>query len=393
MPASGCVLRREGARGVSWSVKYHDATGRQVKTVLGREPLWNRQKAERELGKRLDAVEKGYRQVQRVTFEAFAERWLTDYLPGKGRRKGTVVDYTSTIRNHFSPTFGHLPLEQLAASPESFDRYITTKLGTGLSAKTVRNHVVLLGLMFKTARRWGLVTRNPIEDVEPPSVPNPETEILDDSEIAALLAELGRREANPPEDTEREWWAITRRMVVVALGTGLRRGELLGLRWQDVELGERRVRVRQQFTRGEIAEPKSRASRRTVELGPLTAQALEEQFKASLYRADECLVFGHPALGTPLDPSKLTRTYLTAALKAAGVHREGLQPWHGLRHSALTATALSGAPNAYVQSRAGHAQFAVTERYVHAAKHSMPEAADAAEAFVFTGSGTKSGTT
>ena len=82
----------------------------------------------------------------------------------------------------------------------------------------------------------------------------------------------------------------------------------------DVELGAHRVRVRQQFTRGEIAEPKSRASRRsTVELGPLTARALEEQFRASLYRANECLVFGHPALGTPLDPSKLTRTYLTAA--------------------------------------------------------------------------------
>ena len=54
-----------------------------------------------------------------------------------------------------------------------------------------------------------------------------------------------------------------------------------------------------------------------------------------------------------------------------------------VRHSALTATALSGAPNAYVQSRAGHSAFTVTERYVHAAKHSMPEVADAAEAFVF----------
>jgi len=179
-------------------------------------------------------------------------------------------------------------------------------------------------------------------------------------------------------------------MVVVALGTGLRRGELLGLRWEDVELGERRVRVRQQYARGEITTPKSRASRRTVEFGPVTAAALEEQYRASLYRADECLVFGHPALGTPLDPSKLTRIYLTAALKAAGCHREGLQPWHGLRHSALTATALSGAPNAYVQSRAGHSTFTITERYVHAAKHSMPEMAKAAEAMLLS---TKSGTT
>jgi len=361
-------------------VKYADATGTQVKQVLGREPAWNRQRAERELGKRLDAVEKGYRKVARTTFDQFAERWLTDYLPGKRRKKGTVVDYTGTINNHLSPAFGTEPLERLASSPETFDRYITGKLKEGLSAKTVRNHVMLLGLMFRTARRWGLVQRNPIDDVEPPSVPTPETETLDDSEIAALLAVLGRNEADPPEDTEAEWWAITRRMVVVALGTGLRRGELLGLRWEDVELGERRVRVRQQYARGEITTPKSRASRRTVEFGPVTAAALEEQYRASLYRADNCLVFAHPALGTPLDPSKLTRIYLTAALKAAGCHREGLQPWHGLRHSALTATALSGAPNAYVQARAGHSTFTITERYVHAAKHSLPHVAEAAEA-------------
>jgi len=56
---NGCVLSRSGPRGVSWYVKYEDANGKQVKQVLGREPHWNRQRAERELGKRLDAVEKG----------------------------------------------------------------------------------------------------------------------------------------------------------------------------------------------------------------------------------------------------------------------------------------------------------------------------------------------
>jgi integrase len=376
-------MRYDGKRGVTWSVKYRDAAGRQVRERLGRgADGWNRQRAERELGKRLDAVEKGYRKGRKTTFREFSERWLTDYLPGKRRRKGTVVDYTGSIHNHFLDAFGDETLERLASSPEMFDRYITRKLKEGLSPKTVRNQVALLGLMFKTARRWGLVTRNPIDDVEPPSVRTPDTPTLDDGEIAALLAELGRREADPPDDTEAEWWAIVRRMVVVALGTGLRRGELLGLRWEDVEFGERRVRVRQQFTRGEMAEPKSKASRRTVEFGPVTAAALEDQYRASFYRTDDCLVFGHPALGTPLDPSKLTRVYLAAGLKAAGCQRDGLQPWHGLRHSALTATALSGAPNAYVQARAGHSTFTITERYVHAAKHSMPGAAEAAEAML-----------
>lgn len=170
-------------------------------------------------------------------------------------------------------------------------------------------------------------------------------------------------------------------MTVVALSTGLRRGELLGLRWPDVELLDGRLYVRQAFVRGEMSTPKSRAGRRVVDLGPHALSALEEQFKASRYQAPESIVFCHPALGTPLDASKLTG-YARRAFVKAGIAK-AFRPWHGLRHTALTETAAAGVPGMFVQAKAGHAQGSTTEWYLHATKTAYPDAAELAEARLF----------
>jgi integrase len=109
---------------------------------------------------------------------------------------------------------------------------------------------------------------------------------------------------------------------------------------------------------------------------------LEEQLSSSRYRAPECIVFCHPDLGTPLDPSKLS-TYVGKAIKAAGITKP-FRPFHGLRHTALTETAAAGVPAMFVQAKAGHAQGSMTERYLHAAKTSYPDIAELAEARLFT---------
>jgi integrase len=118
-----------------------------------------------------------------------------------------------------------------------------------------------------------------------------------------------------------------------------------------------------------------------VTYGPKTAAALEEQWKATLRRRDEDLVFGHSRLGTPLDPSKLGG-YARKALKRAKIDKK-VQPWHALRHTALTFDSAVGLPNAYVQARAGHSQYSITERYVHAAQVAFPGAVDRSEERLF----------
>ena len=100
-------------------------------------------------------------------------------------------------------------------------------------------------------------------------------------------------------------------------------------------------------------------------------------------------MFCHPALGTPLDPSKLTG-YSRKAIKQAGVTKP-FRPWHGLRHTALTETAAAGVPAMFVQAKAGHAQGSTTERYLHAAKTSYPDMAELAEARMFPSGSWKEG--
>jgi integrase len=213
--------------------------------------------------------------------------------------------------------------------------------------------------------------------------------VLTEPEIARLLTAYRELEGEAGEPEAGEWWRLTRRLVEVALATALRRGELLALRWGDLELLDGRLTVRQAYVRGRFQAPKSRASRRTLELGPRAVAVLSEAYEESRYRADECLVFCHPALGTPLDPSKLAREYMRPALARAKITKP-FRPWHDLRHTSLTHEAAAGNPQAYVQLKAGHSQGSITERYIHAAQVLFPGAAERGEERMF-GAGTKSG--
>jgi integrase len=241
----------------------------------------------------------------------------------------------------------------------------------------------VLNLVFQTARRWKRIPENPLDHVDRPKQLDPETTILGEDEVSALLAAYTELGHHAETLDEAMLWEQARRMTIVVLGTALRRGELLALRWSDVDLLDQRLRVRQSWVRHEMTTPKSRSSRRTVGFGLKTKDALEEQFRASRYHGDEDLVFCHPELGTPLDPSELTRSYVKPALRKAGVVTKKVQPWHGLRHTALTMDAAVGNPNAYVQAKAGHSSFSITERYIHAAQTAFPGAVERSEKRLF----------
>jgi integrase len=378
----GKVWRYEGKRGVVWRIRYTDAAGKRVLETLGREPGWNRKRAEAELRARLVDVErKGYRRPEKLTFADFSERWLTDYLPGRGLKLTTDDGYRQTLRKHLLPYFGRYELRQLEQQPELVDRYVTLKMREGYAPKTVVNQLLCLQVMLKRAVRWRLIARNPVTDCERPRVEQAELNVLSEIEIAKLWSAYGGQEAkaNP---AERAWWRLARTLTFVALGTAMRRGELLALRWRDVELLEGRLTVREALVKGRFTTPKSRASRRLLELGPRTRELLAEHWRQTAFQDDDELVFCHPRKGTPLDPSKLARCYLRPALKRAGIEKP-FRPFHDLRHTALTHEAAAGNPMAYVQLKAGHSQSAITERYIHAAQVLFPGAAANAERRMF----------
>jgi len=382
-PKWGRVWRYEGPRGVRWRIRYRDASGRRVLETLGKEPLWNRKRAEAELRRRLVDVERaGYRKPERLLFADFAERWLGDYLPGRGLKLTTLDGYRQTLKRHLLPHFGRIPLHQLEQQPELIDRFVTAKMQDGLAAKTVHNQLLVLQVMLKAAIRWRLIQRNPVSDAERPRLHQREMNVLTEVEIARLWEAYEELE-HEAGASERGWWRLARTLTFVALGTALRRGELLALRWRDVQLLEGRLQVREALVKGRFTTPKSHTSRRLIELGPQTHQLLAEHWQRSAFQGDDELVFGHPQKGTPLDPARLAREHLKPALTRAAITKP-FRPFHDLRHTALTHEAAAGNPMAYLQQKAGHSQSAVTERYIHAAQILFPGAAARGEARLFS---------
>jgi integrase len=381
MPRGSATVRYEGKRGAVWRIKYRDAAGKQVQETLGPEPPWTERKAQRELGSRLAAVEEGFRKPKRVTFSDFADRFVREYLPGRNLKQATIEDYGYILRGHLLPFFGDYPLGELEARPELIDAYIASTAASGLSPKTIQNHLLLLNVMLRRAVVWRLIRTNPVASVDRPSAAQPEMSVLTEAEIARLTTAYDELES-ASSDADRPWWALAKAIVLTALGTGMRRGELIGLRWRSVNLLEAKIEVREAYVRGRFTTPKSKASRRVVELGPRTLAVLEEQWQRTAYRADDDLVFGHPTKGTPVDTSKLAKRYLKPALARAGIEKP-FRPFHDLRHTSLTHAAAAGNPQIYVQARAGHSQGSITERYMHAAQVLFPGAAERSEARMF----------
>lgn len=174
----------------------------------------------------------------------------------RGRRRTTLEAYESYIRAHLSPFFGKQRLDRIGRPEiETFIRYMG---GSGRSTKTALNATGVLHSIFELARRVGWVIANPCSLVDKPQVPPTDADIrfLEPEEIDPLLRSV------PDDDRGR----VERPMYLAAAMTGMRQGELLALRWRDVDWAARRVRVRRSYVRGEFGPPKSKRSSRSVPL-------------------------------------------------------------------------------------------------------------------------------
>ena len=137
---------------------------------------------------------------------------------------------------------------------------------------------------------------------------------------------------------ESKWAVVDRPLYLVAAMTGLRQGELLALRWIDLDLQAFKVRVRQAYVRGEFKAPKSRRGFRGVPLADRLIVELERLASSSAFTDDEDLVFGHPVTNDPLDRSKVLKRF-QASCRRAGVR---VVRFHDLRHTFGTRVAASG---------------------------------------------------
>jgi integrase len=235
--------------------------------------------------------------------------------------------------------------------PAEVEAFIAAKMREGKATKSILNYLGLLHSIFAYGERRGLVRRNPVKLVDKPEVggTDPDVRFLDESELEALIAAV-------PDDAR----GGTERVVyVTAAMTGLRQGELLGLRWRDIDWAAGRIRVRQNYVRGEFGTPKSRRSSRSVPLADRVAGELDRHFQRSAYQQDDDLVFCHPQSGEPLDRSRLLKRFKAAA-KRAGVREVR---FHDLRHTFGTRMAGAGVALRTLQEWMGHRDFKTTLIY------------------------------
>ena len=185
---------------------------------------------------------------------------------------------------------------------------MAAKRREGKAPKSILNYVGTLHSILAFGQDHGWCRSNPAKLAEKPKPPEAaEIRFLDEPELEALLRAV-------PDDV---LGAVERPLYLAAAMTGARQGELLGLRWGDVDWTASKVRIRRAWVRGEMGTPKSRRGSRAVPLAQRLAVELERHYQASRYQSDSDLVFGHPMLGVPLDRSKVLKRFKATLQRAA----------------------------------------------------------------------------
>jgi integrase len=327
--------------------------GRQVKRKIGpirtpgsRDGLTKSQ-AEAELRRLMEQIRRASPR-ERVTVEQAGDAYLAYVRDFLERKPSTVQDY-GIILGQLARFFGPKALNRIDS--DDVTAYAAAKARDGLAAKTVTNHLNFLhGLLgFAVKRGWATANAVAATDRRRYSGPDPDIRYLDRGEVEALLAEV-------PDD---RLGATDRALYMVAAMCGLRQGELIALRWRDVDFGARVIRVRRSFTRGKFGTPKSRRSSRAVPMPERVAAELARHLERSAYTTDSDLVLCHPDTGNPYDASKLRKRF-KAAVTAAEIRPIR---FHDLRHTFGTRMAAAGAPLRHIQEWMGHRDYKTTLIY------------------------------
>ncbi len=304
----------------------------------------------------------------RLTAGGYLERWIEDTARPRIRRS-TYYHYQRLLR-HTLPRLGGVPLRTL--SPLHVQALQRSLEAAGASARLRQMIHGLLHVAFKDGVRMGLIARNPVDAVDRPRAPRREVRALDPAEVRKLL---DAARGDPLEA-----------LYVLAVASGLRLGELLGLRWGDLDLDAGAVQVRRTLIEDThnaaltLEEPKTARSRRRVDLPAFAVAALRAH-------RDRLGAVPHPQLlmftdtkGGPLRRSNLHRRSYKPLLRRAKLPD---LPFHSLRHSAASLMLAAGVNPKVVQERLGHATITLTlDTYSHVIPSLGREAADRLDALL-----------
>jgi integrase len=347
----GSIRRR--ATG-NWEGRYTGSDGRRHSLYAH-----TRREAQERLRSALNAADHGIRPIGRqLTVAAYLDDWLATSVRQRCRPR-TADSYAETVRRYIAPAIGGIPLAKL--EPEHVGRMLAALAARGtLSASTQRYAYTVLRIALGRALKQGKVLRNVATLIDPPAKVRREQQPLTREQLAAFLAGIrgDRLEA----------------LYVTALGTGLRQGELLALRWQDLDLERRELVVRHTLQRGTrtLAEPKTERARRTLRLPRQVVDALIAHRSRQTLVPLAGFVFTSRR-GTPLHGNNVTG-YVRRHLERLGLPR---QRFHDLRHAFATLMIEHGEDLGTVSRILGHTDFSTTSNvYAHLTPTMLERAAE-----------------
>jgi len=364
--ARGSIRERETKNETVYDViiSYKDASGK-------RKQIWktapSKHKAEILRTEFLSQIDNGVLAQPKGTLGEYLSRWLSEYV-NPNLSPNTIKGYNLIVKTHLMPTLGKISLKNI--KPEHLQKYYANKLDAGLCSTTVRHHHTLLHRALKQAVQWGVLSRNPADAVTPPRNHESEMRILNESQVDIVL-----NNAN----TERY------PLYYLALFTGLRAGELLALRWSDVDLLLAEISVSRSLVplpggKWVFKGTKTVKSRRTVALSPSTCQVLRQHLdrqmeirsRLCIPFKDDILVFCHTN-GDPLNENAVSMAW-RSLMKRLGL--KGVR-FHDCRHTMATTMLRAGVHPKIVQERLGHSSIAITlDRYSHVVPGLQHAAAD-----------------
>jgi integrase len=349
----GTISRRKDGR---WEGRYYVPTedGPKRKVIYGKTRAEVSEKLTKALSDRANGI---VYDNENITIGEYLDVWLKGSVYGSVRQSTYDRD-TNLVNNHIKPVLGSLKLKKLnSAHVQNFYR---NRLDTGLSASTVRKIHDILRRGLAQAVDWHLTQRNVADVVKPPR-PVPK-------EIVALSTDETRRLLDAAAEDRLE------ALYVLAVHTGMRQGEMLALRWQDVDIENAVLSVRRTLTRrgGKVAfgEPKTKKSRRSIRLTLQAVDALRAHLERQLrdmeilgdHYQDQGLIFTTDT-GAPINPSNLRQRSFTPLLKRAGLPH---MRFHDLRHTCATLLLSRGVHPKFAQELLGHATIAITlDTYSH----------------------------
>jgi integrase len=323
-------------------IQYTDETGRcRWQTVAGDLTRARIERAEAQLGD----GRRGHGAGPRRSFRDVGEEWFRAQTHLRPR---TALHYATALDRHLYPRIGDRRIGSI--DEDAIAKVISELHAEGLAGWTVRGILVPFGRVLGYAARRKLIPSNPmrrLERNERPRVTRREMRILTSCEIHALL-----QAAKPAYQP----------ILATAIFTGLRQGELLGLRWTDIDFENDVAHVRHQLDRfGHYVEPKTPRAIRTVMLMPSLAKLLDHHRQASAYTAPTDPVFA-TSTGKPLHYRNVTRRGLAEAMQASGLNRIG-EPrlrFHDLRHTFASLLIAQGLNVVFVSRQLGHSAASFT---------------------------------